>query len=312
MNPMRVILNPAAGHGNGDRLAPTLEAALKRQGLAYDLVRTERSGHAIELASQAAREGVALIVAAGGDGTINEVVNGLMRSQAAGGPLPALGVLCAGRGNDFAGSVGIPVDLDQAAALLKTGQSRPIDIGRVTAERCPEGRYFINAVGVGFDAVATIEVAKLPRWGGFMSFMIAIFKTIFLYNRAPLATITYAGQTLQQRSLMISIMNGRRLGDGFLMAPDSLPDDGQLDLCIAEQMGSFQIIRLIPHFMHGTQASQKKIRTGRAAAVTISALDGPLPAHTDGEIISIEGRNLSVELLPRHLSVIYPNPGRPA
>jgi len=202
----------------------------------------------------------------------------------------------------------IPEDLDQACELLKLGQSRLLDIGQVTGGIYPKGRYFINCVGVGFDAVTTIEAAKLPRWGGFMSFLVAIFKTIFLYNHAPLATIEYGGQTLEQRSLMISIMNGRRLGGNFIMAPDSKPDDGLLDLCIAEQMSSFQMIRMVPLFMKGTQASKKTIKTGQAALIKVTAIDGLLPAQTDGEIISTEGRSLTVELLPGQLKVICPLP----
>jgi len=309
MNPIRVILNPAAGHGNGAKLLPSIETALKANALDYDLVPTDHPGHAIELTSRAIHESVEMIVAAGGDGTLNEVVNGLMQSKLAGGLQPVLGVLCAGRGNDFAGSIGIPEDLDQACKLLKLGQKRLLDIGRVTGGIHPEGRYFINCVGVGFDAVGTIEAAKLPRWGGFMSFLLAILKTIFLYNHAPLATIEYDGALIEQRSLMISMMNGRRLGGNFFMAPDSKPDDGLLDLCIAEQMSSFQILRLVPHFIKGTQASQKTIKTGRAARIKITGLDGPLPAQTDGEIISTEGRSLLVELLPRQLEVVCPLPG---
>jgi YegS/Rv2252/BmrU family lipid kinase len=309
MKPIRVILNPAAGHGNGARLQHSIEAALTSHALEYDLVRTSYPGNAIELAGQAVQDGVELIVSAGGDGTLNEVVNGLMASKLTGSRVPTLGVLCAGRGNDFSGSVGIPEDLDLACRLLQSGQSRLLDVGRVSGGIYPEGRYFINCVGVGFDAVGTIEVAKLPRWGSSLSFYVAILKTIFLYNHAPLATIEYNEQILKQRSLMISIMNGRRLGGSFIMALDSKPDDGLLDLCIAEQMSSLQIFRLVPHFMHGTQASQKTIKTGKAALIKITALDGPLPAQTDGEIISTEGRSLLVELLTRQIKVICPLPG---
>jgi diacylglycerol kinase (ATP) len=309
MKPIRVILNPAAGHGNGAKLFPSIEASLKANVLDYDLVSTEHPGHATELTTQAIHEGVEMIVAVGGDGTLNEVVNGLMQSKLTGGPQPAIGILCAGRGNDFAGSVGIPDDLDSACKLLKLGQTRLLDIGRVTGGIHPGGHYFISCVGVGFDAVTTIEAAKLPRWGGFISFMAAIIKTIFIYNHAPLASIEFGGQTIKQRSLMISMMNGRRLGGNFLMAPDSKPDDGLLDLCIAEQMSSFQILRLVPHFIKGTQASQKRIKTGQAALIKITGLDGPLPTQTDGEIISTEGRSMLVELLPRQLKVVCPLPG---
>jgi diacylglycerol kinase (ATP) len=303
-----VILNPAAGHGNGARALPLIEAALTQHQIEYDLVKTERPGHAIELARQAANDGVEVIISAGGDGTLNEVVNGLMESRQSVEHLPCVGVLGVGRGNDFSGSIGIPDDLDQACRLLKDGLRRWIDLGLVTGGIHPEGRYFINCVGVGFDAAATIEAAKLPRWGGFISFLLAIFKTIFLYNHAPLATIEFGDQSFTQRSLMISIMNGRRLGGGFLMAPDSKPDDGHFDLCIAEQMSAPQILRLIPHFINGTQASQKNIKTGQAPMIQVTALDGPLPVQSDGEIISTLGMHIAVELLPRQIEVICPPP----
>jgi diacylglycerol kinase (ATP) len=159
-------------------------------------------------------------------------------------------------------------------------------------------------VGVGFDAITTIEVHKLPRWGGFAGFLVAVLKTVFLYNKAPMATTVYDDKTLTQRSLLISIMNGRRLGGGFLMAPDSQPDDGLFDLCIAEQMSSFEVIKMIPHFTKGDQATQHAIKTGRAAHITITALDGPLPAQTDGEIICVDGNRLEIEVLPSELAII--------
>jgi len=305
MERFKVILNPVAGHGNGLRALPQLERALAGLGMAYELVQTERAGHAIELSRQAALDGYEVVVAAGGDGTVNEVINGLMAAKQSGMTPPALGVLSVGRGNDLANSLGIPVELVQACQTLAAGQRRPIDIGRVVGGIVPEGRYFGNCVGIGFDAIGTIEAAKLPRWGGFASFLVAILKTIFLYNHAPLAAIEFNGQTISQRSLMISIMNGKRIGGGgFIMAPDSEPDDGLLDLCIAEQMSSFAILRMVPHFMKGTQATQKTIKTGRTRRVSIVAQDGPLPAQMDGEIICTEQRRLDVELLPRQIEVI--------
>lgn len=306
MKRTKVILNPVAGHGNGLRSLPIVKQTLASHGLDYELALTERAGHGIELARQAALDGYAVVVAAGGDGTVNEVINGLMAVKLAGAQPPAIGVLCVGRGNDFANSLGIPVRLDQACQALADDHRRLIDIGRVSGGKVPQGRYFGNCVGIGFDAIGTIEAAKLPRWGGFASFLVAILKTIFLYNHAPLAAIEFNNQTITQRSLMISIMNGRRIGGGgFIMAPDSQPDDGLLDLCIAEQMSSWAVLRMVPYFMKGTQATQKTIKTGRTARVTVTAQDGPLPAHMDGEIICTDDRRLEVELLPRQLEVVY-------
>ena len=300
----RIIANPTAGSGSGERAIPRIERLLAEYGLDYDLVRTEHPWHAVELTRESALAGYDVIVAAGGDGTSNEVLNGLMQVKESGKRPPAMGVLGVGRGNDFGGSMGVPSDLDAACRVLAENHRRVIDVGRVVGGIYPEGRYFGNCVGVGFDAIGTIEAAKLPRLGGFLSFFIAILKTIFLYYQAPLTTVEYDGRTLTQPSLMISIMNGRRLGGAFLMAPHSQPDDGLFDLCIAHEVSRASMFALIPHFLRGTQATQEAITTGRAAHVSITALEGTLPAQTDGEILCIDGQHLEIELLPRQLEIV--------
>jgi YegS/Rv2252/BmrU family lipid kinase len=301
----KIILNPTAGNGNGKNALPQIEQLFTQNKVSFNLVLTERPGHGIELTRQAVKEGYEVIVAVGGDGTVNEVVNGLMESKLEGAAIPPMGVLCVGRGNDFAGSVGIPEDIEGGFRALMAGNRRIVDVGRVVGGKYPQGRYFANCVGVGFDAITTIEVHKLPRWGGYLAFMAAVLKTVFLYNKAPLARIEYDGNEITQRSLLISIMNGRRLGGGFIMAPNSLPDDGLFDLCIAEQMSSFEVIKMIPHFTRGDQATQPSIKTGQAAKISITAQDGPLPAQTDGEIICVDGSHLEVEVLPRQIEIIY-------
>ena len=304
-----IISNPNAGSGAGRRAIGKIEPALEALHLDFDIRITERPGHAAELAREAALGDYDVIVAAGGDGTSNEVLNGIMEASQLGHRSAAMGILCAGRGNDFADAVGIPADLTEACRLLATNQRRQIDIGRVTGGHVPQGRYFGNCVGIGFDAIGTIEAAKLPRLGGFFSFLIAVLKTILLYHQGPLATIEYDGQTLTQSSLMISTMNGRRLGGGFLMAPQAEVDDGLFDLCIARQVSRIRILRLIPHFLRGTQASQPSIFSGRASQIKVTAIEGVLPAQADGEIISINGDQLEIELLPRQLVMICPSPG---
>lgn len=309
MKKYQVIANPAAGGGSGKRVIPQIEQLLTEHGLDFDIVRTQRPGHTIELARDAVIAGCDVVVAAGGDGTANEVINGLMEAKQAGEHSSAMGILSIGRGNDFAHGVGIPYDLRQACQVLVGDQRRTIDIGRVAGGIYPQGRYFGNCVGVGFDAIATIEVAKLPRLGGFVSFFVAMLKTILLYYKAPLITLEYDDQTITQPLLMISIMNGQRLGDGFMMAPNAEPDDGLFDLCIARQMSRVRMVSLIPHFLRGTQATQRPITTGQAARISITAVKGSLPAHTDGEIMCVDGQHLEVELLPRQIEIISSLPG---
>ncbi len=299
-----IIANPTAGGGSARRAIPEIIRLLDATGMDYQLEQTESSGHAIELAEEAALAGCEVVVAAGGDGTVNEVLNGLMRAEKRGASPAAMGVLSIGRGNDFAHGVGIPNNPEDAIRVLVNNHRRSIDIGRVTGGKFPQGRYFGNCVGVGFDAVTTIEVSKLPRLGGFLSFLIAVLRTIFLYYRGPLVQIKYGDQTLTQNVLLISIMNGRRLGGGFWMAPNAEYDDGYFDLCIAKEVSQWRILTLIPHFLRGSQATQKEITTGRAAGIEITALEGRLPAQSDGEIISVEGHSLVVELFPRRLEII--------
>ncbi len=304
MNRYRIIANPAAGHGKGQRQIPYIERELARLGLDFGLVRTERPGHAIQLACQAALEGAAVVVAAGGDGTVNEVLNGLMEAHKTSRNRPALGVLCAGRGNDFAPAPGIPQGLAAGCRVLKDDQRRTVDIGRFQGGRFPQGRYFANTVGIGFDAIATIEAAKLPRWGGFFSFLVAILRTIFLYYKGPTVKIEHDGGTLTTPTLLVSVMNGRRLGGGFWMAPEARIDDGLFDVVVGRQVSRRRMLSLIPHFMKGTQGTQPEISTMRTSRLTVTSLEGTLPAQGDGEIICVDGNRLDIELLPQQIEVV--------
>jgi diacylglycerol kinase (ATP) len=300
----KIIANPVAGRGDGERAIPQIEGALRGYDLDFDLVRTERPWHAADLAQEAVAAGYDGVVAAGGDGTANEVLNGLMRAKQAGAGTCTMGILCVGRGNDFAYGMGIPTDLEAGLQALAQGHRRTMDVGRVVGGLYPEGRYFGNGIGIGFDAVVGFEAVKMTRLHGFPSYLVAVLKTVFLYYKAPLVTIEYDGQTITQLSLMISVMNGRRMGGGFMMAPEGQPDDGLFDLCIARQVSRARIFGLIPHFLRGTQATQEPIQTGRARRVVVTAVEGVLPAHADGETLCTDGRRLEIELLPRQIEII--------
>ncbi len=309
MTRYQIIANPAAGHGKGKRFIPRIESELARIGLDFDLIRTEGVGHGIQLACQAATDGAGVVVAAGGDGTVNEVLNGLMDARKSSRNRPALGVICAGRGNDFAPAPGIPSNLEAGCRVLKDDHRRTIDIGRFRGGRFPQGRYFANTVGIGFDAAATIEVAKLPRWGGFFSFLVAILKTIFLYYKGPTVEIAYDGGSLTTPTLLVSVMNGMRLGGGFWMAPEAKIDDGRFDVIVGRQVSRRRMLSLIPHFMRGTHATQPEVSMLNTARLTINAVKGALPAQSDGEIICTDGTRLEVELLPRQIDVVCPKEG---
>ena len=299
----KIIVNPVSGRGAGERSIPLIEQALRGHGLNFDLVRTEQPGHAIELARQACADGYEVVVAAGGDGTANEVLNGLMLAKAS-GQAAALGVLCVGRGNDFAFGAGVPVGIDEGCRALAQGHRRTIDVGHVAGGLYPQGRYFGNGVGIGFDAVVGFVAAKMKRLTGFASYVVAALETMFLYYRAPQVRIEYDDQTLTLSSLMVSVMNGRRMGGGFMMGPQAQPDDGLFDVCIAEQVSRARILMLIPKFMSGTQGAQPSVRMLRSRRVVVTALQGTLPAHADGETLCTEGHALTLQVLPRQIDVI--------
>jgi diacylglycerol kinase (ATP) len=300
----KIIVNPISGRGTGERSIPQIEHYLSAAGLDYDLVQTQRPWHAPELAQQAVSEGFNVVVAAGGDGTANEVINGLMMAKKTGLGTAAMGVLSVGRGNDFAYSMGFPADLETCCQTLVKNYRRTIDVGQVVGGLFPDGRYFGNGLGIGFDAVVGFEALKLKRLHGFASYIVAALKTIFLYFQAPIVKVNLDGEEYTLPALMVSIMNGVRQGGGFIMAPQGSPDDGMFDVCIARQVSRPQMFALIPRFMAGTQEQHEAIQIIRAANVVVTALEGVLPAHGDGETICIDGNELRVELLPQQLELV--------
>ena len=300
----KIIVNPVSGRGAGQKAIPQLEQSLRTLQFNFDLVVTERPWHACELALQAAQAGYETVVAVGGDGTANEVLNGLMQARLKGIKTPALGILCVGRGNDFAYGMEIPSSPEQGLQVLKQNFRKTIDVGYVEGGMYPQGRYFGNGVGIGFDAVVGFEALKLKWLTGFPSYIVATLKTVFLYYRAPLLRIEHDAETTTQPCLMVSTMNGQRLGGGFMMAPQGQPNDGWLDCCIARKVSRARVFALIPYFMKGTQATQPEVKMVRAHRIVVTAEQGVIPAHIDGETVCTEGKQLTLELLPSQIEVI--------
>lgn len=300
-----IILNPTAGKGAAGRRKSEIEEYLKKIGVDFDLVETEYSGHAIELTGRAVADRYELVVAAGGDGTSNEVINGLMLAKRAGVGSAVMGVLPIGRGNDFAYSMYIPTDWKKAANLLVDSPRRPLDIGFVISDLFPDGRYFGNGVGIGFDAVVGF-VANRSKLSGITSYLVAAIKTIYIFYTAPKVRVELDDQALTLNTLMVSIMNGRRMGGSFQMAPESKSDDGLFDLCIAGEVSRGKIFALIPKFMKGTQGEHPAVQFRHSRNVTVTAVEGSLPAHADGETLCVEGQRLIVQLLPGQFDLVTP------
>lgn len=299
-----IIYNPAAGKGRAGTILPQVKTLLQKHRFDHQMTLTQGQGHALELSQKLAEEGCPLVVAAGGDGTVNEVINGLMQAKTNGAGPAALGVLPVGRGNDFAYGAGVPHDLEEACEVLARSKTCRIDIGRVVGGDFPQGRYFGNGIGLGFDAVVGFEAAKMTHVKGFFSYLAAVWNTIFIYSKAPVYEVSYNGQQMTKPFLMISTMNGRRLGGIFMVAPDSQIGDGLFDVCMAGKISQLGILGVVPKFIKGTQAEHPEVTIVRAKKITIRAIDGTIPAHADGETICTAGQELSIELLPSVLEVV--------
>lgn len=304
MSGYRIIVNPVSGRGAGARSIPQIETQLQAHGLEYDIELTRAPWHAAELAEKASLAGCDVVVAAGGDGTANEVLNGIVRAGKQGGNQSAMGVLSVGRGNDFAYGAGIPLNVADGCQALAHDRRQMIDVGYVVGGDYPEGRYFGNGIGIGFDAVVGFEALKLKWLTGFPSYIVAALKTIFLYYQAPLVEIELEEGGEKKRTLMISVMNGRRMGGGFMMAPQGIIDDGRFDICIADQVSRPRILGLIPKFMQGSQEGQAEVHTYRTAGVRVTAIEGSLPAHADGETLCEAGQSLEATILPKQVEVV--------
>ncbi len=299
-----LVYNPVAGHGKAEKYFPSIKELLDKNQFEYDLIMTERPGHAFDIAKNETELGRSFIIAAGGDGTMNEVINGIMRAELSANGRPIMGVLPVGRGNDFAFGIDISDDIEKVIQAIITQNTRTIDIGLVTGGDYPDGRYFGNGVGLGFDTVVGFEAEKIKWARGAGSYLIGLVKTIFLYHTAPTYEIILDNETVTQPSLMVSIMNGRRMGGAFLMTPSSDPGDGLLNLCLANQVPQIKILGVAAKFINGTHESHPAIRMVQSKKVTVKAITGNIPAHADGETICYAGSEIMIELVPGALEVI--------
>ena len=206
-------------------------------------------------------------------------------------------MLPVGRGNDFAYGVGIPGGLEEACEALAYNTPSPIDIGLVTGGDYPQGRYFGNGIGLGFDAVVGFEAAKMTYVKGALSYLAAVVNTIFIYSNPPVYEITFNDQKVKNSFLMVSAMNGQRLGGMFMVTPDGDPCDGLLDVCMAGKISQLGILGVVPKFIKGTQAEHPEVTIVRTNKLHIRALEGTIPAHADGETVCTAGQELLIEMI---------------
>lgn len=293
------IVNPVAGKGAGGKLAERLRSDLRKRGVPHDILYTTGPGDATTAARSSMSD---VVVAMGGDGTINEVVNGLAGSQR------ALGILPAGSGNDFIKSVDIPAGLDGALDTLFADKRRVIDVGHVTCAKNgtsgvdSERRLFINGVGIGFDASVAARTRQIPYLSGTLLYVMAVMQTLGRYT-PPLFSMSFGGVQRESRNLLIAVGNGRCAGGGFYLTPDAVVDDGLLDICAVEEKTIAQILSLMPKVMRGRHHGVPGVNFYRSNELAISAKDG-FYVHADGEIVGENVNRVQIGLELRSLAIV--------
>ncbi len=291
-----VIVNPAAGRGRGRRWWENIvKPMLLAGGVTFTEVIEERPQHAEPLAERATREGFDVIVAVGGDGTVHEVLNGIL------GPTverrPALALIPGGTGNDFARGVGVPKDVTAAARLLFDGARRRVDVGRVN------DRYYGTISGVGFDAEVAAEVNRWPKWvAGTVVYTAGILKKLVTY-RCALTRITIDGDTRELPMFLIAAANTSWYAGGMYMAPHARPDDGVLEVILARDLTKLETLGILPKVFSGEHLKHPKVSHQAAREIRVES-DVPLAIHADGEMV---GRVPAVfRAVPQALEVVVP------
>lgn len=301
--PAKIILNPYSNRWGAGQQAGAIEAALRDLGYDFDLVQTGGPGEAIRLAREATSAGFDPIVAAGGDGTISEVVNGLL---AAGDAAPArLGVIPLGSANDYAVQLGIPTDVAGACrTLVAAAHMRVLDAGRVN------DRAFMNDVAIAFGAQVNIEAATIHRLRGSLIYLGGVFKALAHYH-LPHVAIEWDGGKVEKARIVLAYAGiGWRTGGVFHLAPDAVQDDGLLDFIYGDAMGRLSLLRLLPKTFDGSHIGDRRVHSLRCTWVRLTSQE-PLPVLADGEIIYRDARALHIRLLPQALRVIVgPQPGQ--
>jgi YegS/Rv2252/BmrU family lipid kinase len=288
-----VVCNPVSGLGRGLERLGVVQRAFDAKGVSYRAETTARQGDAARLAYSASRAGCSAVVVIGGDGTLFEVVNGVMgfagpEAGQHGLSLVAVGLVQAGRGSDFGRSVGVPSDVEAACARLLEGRTRTVDLGHVsytTFSGKPRARYFINAAGMGFDAEVTLRSNAVPRMlGGTVPYLSSLLTTLVTYRNKRLLVSVDKGDARQARANSIIVANGQYFGGGMKIAPDAELSDGLFDVVTLGDLGKIDLVRNVPRVYDGSHITHPKVSVQRASQVEINSPDRLL-LQADGEVL---------------------------
>ncbi len=299
-----VVINPASNRGEGAKCEPEIRHWLDRQKIEYDVLVTTQSSEALPYVVERTFDHD-VIVAAGGDGTVHEVINGMMQARMKNGSnerMAALGVLPIGSGNDFVKMLNVPVHLHKALHILQQMKTMPVDVGQISVDG-NHTRFFNNNIGIGFDAYVNYESIKIKHLRGVAIYLTAVIKSIFKY-KPPFMHVTVNGEKFSRQILMLTIGNGRCSGGGFYITPDARVDDGLFDVCSIDAMGKRRMLASLLKVMKGTHLNIPGVELRRSVEVHIRS-DEALPIHADGEVVSLDAHEIKLKMIPSVLNVIH-------
>ncbi len=289
------IVNPAAGKGKAMDMVPIIEKSLKQLGEDFSIIITERAGHATELAKEISKEGLPTrIYPVGGDGTLNEVVNGIS------GDHIELGIIPCGSGNDTSRSIYQVTDPIMLIEKLPRAQSRSFDLGMIN------DRYFLNIASVGFDAEVVLQVRRIkriPLISGSMAYILGVITALIHLKHYKVKLSIDDGPQRPADLLLCAFANGRFYGGGMLPVPHADLQDGLLDLCEVRALGRRKILRFFPAFKKGQHTQMEEVHLAKFKTLTLESPQ-PIPVNSDGEVI--EEARVSIKVLPGHIRVLVP------
>lgn len=297
----KVILNPYSNRWKAQARWPQAEAALKAAGVDFSLVISERPRHVIELAEQAARDGFSPIIAAGGDGTVGEVVNGVARAAASeDADLGPVGVMPLGTANDLVCNVGLPLDLEAAARVIASGHTRRLDVCRAN------DLYFVNNSAIGLEPYVTLIQQRITWISGIVRYLVAAVRGV-LDQPLWTAKVVWDGGQYEGPLSLLTVGNNPRTG-GFYMTPHADPYDGKLTFVYGFVPSRRRMFALLPRALKpgaGNYVEAEEIHEEMTTRIEIH-LEQPSPAHVDGEIFSQDIRNLTYSIQPGRLKLLMP------
>jgi len=305
------IVNPNAGNGKGKKDWNRISDLLNGKSIGFNMKFTEKKDHAIELTRELIANGYRKFISVGGDGTLNEIVNGIFTQDHCAPSETILSLIPVGTGNDWGRMFGIPLIYEGAVQVISEGKLMLHDIGVVSyfnGEK-KEKRYFINIAGLGFESVVVKKTNRQKDKG-------KSNKAIYFYNllsslisyRNTEAEITVNGKTTKTNIFSVNVGNGRYCGGGMRQTPDALPDDGLLDITVIREMGRFEIIRSLKLLYDGTILSHPKVDGYRSNNLKVNP-EPPLYLQADGE--SLGHTPAEFGIIPSAVNIIYRNKFNP-